>query len=71
MPYLSSAGIAREAPGYGTTCRKDVLGGVEVPVVPGAGPCGRPSFLSRCVRGIGFFPGLKAGASSGRPGDLI
>ena len=32
MPYLSSAGIAREAPGYGTTCRKDVLRGVDVPV---------------------------------------
>ncbi len=36
MSYLSSAGIARGAPGYGKTCRKDVLRGVDVPVVPGA-----------------------------------
>ena len=36
MSYLSSAGIARGAPGYGTTCRKVVFGGVDVPVVPGA-----------------------------------
>ena len=36
MSDVSSAGIARGAPGYGTTCRKDVLGGVDVPVVPGA-----------------------------------
>ena len=36
MSYASSAGIARTVPGYGTTCRKDVLRRVEVPVVPGA-----------------------------------
>src|SRR2546430_770615 len=36
MSYLSSAGIARGVPGYGKTCRKDVLRGVDVPVVPGA-----------------------------------
>ena len=36
MSYLSSAGIARGGPGYGKTCRKDVLRGVDVPVVPGA-----------------------------------
>ena len=36
MPDASSAGIARGAPGYGTTCRKDVLRGVDVPVMPGA-----------------------------------
>src|SRR5260370_28074240 len=45
MSYLSSAGIARGAPGYGTTCRKDVLGGVDVPVVPGA--AGRASPMPR------------------------
>jgi hypothetical protein len=43
MSYLSSAGIARGAPGYGKTCRKDVLRGVDVPVVPGA--AGRASPL--------------------------
>ena len=42
MSDASSAGIARGAPGYGTTCRKDVLGGVEVPVVPGAAGRARP-----------------------------
>src|SRR6185437_2636503 len=36
---VSSAGIARGTPGYGKTCRKDVLGRVDVPVVPG--PAGR------------------------------
>src|SRR2546430_15581346 len=36
MSYLSSAGIARGVPGYGKTCRRDVLRGVDVPVVPGA-----------------------------------
>jgi hypothetical protein len=36
MSYLSSAGIAQGAPGYGKTCRKNVLRGVDVPVVPGA-----------------------------------
>ena len=45
MSYVSSAGIARGAPGYGKTCRKDVLGGVDVPVVPGA--AGRASPLPR------------------------
>src|SRR5260370_20437271 len=45
MSYISSAGIARGAPGYGTTCRKDVLGGVDVPVVPGA--AGRASPMPR------------------------
>ena len=44
MSYVSSAGIARGAPGYGTTCRKDVIGGVDVPVVPGA--AGRASPLA-------------------------
>jgi len=48
MAYVSSAGIARGAPGYGTTCRKDVLGGVEVPVMPGA--TGRAPVRSVCQR---------------------
>jgi hypothetical protein len=36
MSDISSAGIARAAPGYGKACRKDVLRGVDVPVMPGA-----------------------------------
>ena len=36
MSDIASAGIAGGIPGYGTTCRKDVLGRVDVPVVPGA-----------------------------------
>src|SRR6516162_11628205 len=36
MSYVSSAGIAPGAPGYGKTCRKDVPRGVDIPVVPGA-----------------------------------
>jgi len=36
MSYVSSAGIARDTPGYGTTCRQDVLRRVKVPVMPGA-----------------------------------
>ena len=36
MSDISSAGIARGSPGYGKTCRKDVLCRVDVPVVPGA-----------------------------------
>ena len=42
MSYVSSAGIARGAPGYGKTCRKDVLRGVDVPVMPGAAGRARP-----------------------------
>ena len=34
MSDVASAGIAQETPGYGTTCRKDVLRRVEVPDVP-------------------------------------
>ena len=36
MADVTSAGIALS--GYGKTCRKDVLGDVLVPVVPGAPP---------------------------------
>ena len=32
---ISSAGMAGVAPGYGKTCRQDVLRGVDVPVMPG------------------------------------
>ena len=42
MSDIASAGIARGAPGYGTTCRKDVPGRVDVPVVPGAAGRARP-----------------------------
>src|SRR5579859_6291522 len=39
VSYVSSAGIARRTPGYGKTCRKDVLCRVDVPAVAGrAGP---------------------------------
>src|SRR5690349_6373322 len=36
MSDISSAGIARGTPGYGKTCRQDVLGRVDVPVMSGA-----------------------------------
>jgi hypothetical protein len=36
MSDISSAGITRRTPGYGKTCRKDVLRRVDIPVVPGA-----------------------------------
>jgi hypothetical protein len=42
MSDLSSAGIARGTPGYGTTCRKNVLRGVDIPVMPGAAGRTRP-----------------------------
>src|SRR5580704_18449273 len=43
MSDISSAGITRGTPGYGKTCRKDVLSGVEVPVMPGAAAGARPA----------------------------
>src|SRR5215469_8182215 len=43
MSDASSAGIARGAPGCGKTCRKDVRGRVDVPVVPGAAGRARPA----------------------------
>src|SRR5215472_9020211 len=43
MSDASSAGIARGTPGYGKTCRKDVLGRVDVPVVSGAAGRARPA----------------------------
>jgi hypothetical protein len=39
---ISSAGMAGATPGYGKTCRQDVLRGVDVPVVPGAAGRARP-----------------------------
>src|SRR6185437_5677946 len=42
MSDISSAGIARGTPGYGKTCRQDVLGRVNVPVMPGAATRTRP-----------------------------
>jgi hypothetical protein len=42
MSDISSAGIAWIIPGCGTACRRDVLGGVDVPVVPGAASGARP-----------------------------
>ena len=43
MSDASSAGIARGAPGCGKTCRNDVRGRVDVPVVPGAAGRARPA----------------------------
>src|SRR5215471_16466385 len=43
MSDASSAGIARGTPGYGKTCRQDVLGRVDVPVMPGAAGRARPA----------------------------
>jgi hypothetical protein len=48
---VSSAGIARIAPGCGKTCRKDVLRGVYVPVVPGAARRARPVPRRQAQRG--------------------
>src|SRR6185437_3243868 len=42
MSDISSAGIARMTPGYRLTGGKDVLRGVDVPVVPGAAGRARP-----------------------------
>ena len=42
MSHISSAGIARGAPGYGKTCRQDILRRVHIPVVPGAAGRARP-----------------------------
>ena len=49
MSDVSSAGIAPGVRDYGKTCRKDVLGGVDVPVVPGA--AGRGIVQCRVDRG--------------------
>ena len=63
---ISSAGITRGTPGYGKTCRKNVLRGVDVPVVPGAAGRARPcrvfrlSEASRC-------PHDRAGLADGVP----
>src|SRR5579864_3735576 len=66
MSDVSSAGIARGAPGYGTTCRKDVLGGVDVPVVPGA--AGRASPLPGGQAQAGEqVPARRAGLGRGVP----
>src|SRR5262249_32652629 len=46
---ISSAGMAGDAPGYGKTCRQDVLRGVAVPVVPStaARALPRPAFQAQ------------------------
>jgi hypothetical protein len=81
MSYASSAGIARGAPGYGTTCRQDVLGGVEIPVMSGA--AGRacpvpgaqlqlreqvPARRAGVVRGLAGAAGLEPRVA-GAPGE--
>ena len=42
MSDITSAGITRGTPGYGKTCRKDVLRRVGIPVVPDAAGRARP-----------------------------
>jgi len=47
----SSAGIGTSSGAYGKTCRKDVLRGVDVPVVPGAAGRARPVPRRKAQRG--------------------
>ena len=42
MSDVSSAGMAGVAPGYGKTCRQDVLRGIDIPVMPGTAGRARP-----------------------------
>jgi hypothetical protein len=49
--YISSAGITGSTPGYGKTCRKNVLRGVDVPVVPGAAGRALPRSGTQAQRG--------------------
>src|SRR5689334_19318845 len=51
MSDASSAGIARGTPGCGKTCRKDVRGRVDVPVMPGAAGRARPGPGGQAQRG--------------------
>ena len=48
---ISSTDIAGVAPGYGSTSRKDVLGRVDVPVVPGTASGARPLTCPERQRG--------------------
>src|SRR5208282_1523822 len=48
---ISSAGITRVTPGYGKTCRENVLRRVNVPVVPGAAGGARPCPRVQAQRG--------------------
>src|SRR5271165_7609002 len=66
MSDVASAGIARGAPGYGTTCRKDVLGRVDVPVVPGAAGRARPVPRGQAQLGE-QVPAGRAGPGTGVP----
>ena len=66
MSYVSSAGIARGAPGYGKTCRKDVLRRVQVPVMPGAAGRARPA-PRRKAQLREQVPASRAGLAGGIP----
>ena len=66
MSDASSAGIARAAPGCGKTCRKDVSGRVDVPVVPGAAGRARPASSGQAQRGE-QVPARRAGLRAGVP----
>ena len=60
MAYVSSAGIARGAPGYRKTCRKDVLGReVLVLGVEARRGCHCLSYLAS--RGTGILPARRPG----------
>src|SRR5437016_11117509 len=65
MSDISSAGIARGTPGYGKTCRQDVLGRVDVPVMPGAATRARP------VPGTQRQPGEQVPARRARLGGRV
>jgi|GEM_PF-2267885 len=66
MSYVSSAGIARGAPSYGTTCRKNVLRGVDVPVMPSAAGRARPVTCPE-VQERKQVPTCRAGLGRGVP----
>ena len=66
MSNISSTGIAGVAPGYGKTCRQDVLCRVDVPVVPGAagGALPRPGVQAEVGEQV---PARRAGLAGGVP----
>src|SRR5882724_12041793 len=66
MSDVSSAGIARGTPGYGKTCRKDVLGRVDIPVVPGPAGWARPVPGGQAQLGEPV-PARRAGLRAGVP----
>src|SRR6185437_7086280 len=66
MADISSAGIVRMTPGYRSTGGKDVLSGVDVPVVPGAARRARPVPRRQAQRGE-QVPARRAGLAARVP----